>query len=80
MKCTVILPPHQMTVYRAMSTARWRAGYEVQARIIDSTGIYTSESSVTRRIREIREKGVPVEMRRRPNSTAYEYRIGKEES
>lgn len=79
MKCPVKLPPHQMTVYRAMSTARWRTGYEVQARIIDGSGIYTSESSVTRRIREIREKGVPVEMRRRHNSTAFEYRLGKDQ-
>lgn len=69
------LPADERKVHFGLSYSEWRTGHEVQQYIMHYLNKLYSESTVTRRIRELRAHGIEIEMRRRKDSTAYEYRL-----
>lgn len=59
-----------MTMY----DGRWLKPYAIQRMIYLNTGYICSESSITARIREMRNQGFDVQKRPVKNSNAFEYK------
>jgi hypothetical protein len=56
--------------------SQWLTAWQVQQEVEAWCGIYASESSISARLRELRQVGVNVVSRRRSGARVYEYQLG----
>ena len=63
-------------VKAVLSTDKWLASWQVQQAVAERFGTFASDSSITARLRELRQVGVQVESRRVKGKSFSEYRLG----